>query len=49
MKLPLFFDANVKAGAAVIIDPAEATHITKALRLRSGDEIALTDGRGHLF
>jgi 16S rRNA (uracil1498-N3)-methyltransferase len=49
MKLPLFYGANVQAGTPVLLEAAEGTHITKALRLRTGDEIALTDGKGQLF
>ena len=49
MKLPLFYDADVQAGTPVLLEAAEGTHITKALRLRTGDEIALTDGKGQLF
>lgn len=49
MKLPLFFDARAQPAASIELDAAESTHITKALRLRSGDEIALTNGKGKLF
>jgi 16S rRNA (uracil1498-N3)-methyltransferase len=33
----------------VEFDSSEATHITKALRMKSGDSIELTNGRGELF
>jgi 16S rRNA (uracil1498-N3)-methyltransferase len=49
MKLPLFFDARAQLAASMELDAAESTHITKAMRLRTGDEITLTDGKGKLF
>jgi 16S rRNA (uracil1498-N3)-methyltransferase len=33
-------------GATILLDPAEAKHATRVLRLQVGDEIVLTDGRG---
>jgi 16S rRNA (uracil1498-N3)-methyltransferase len=32
-----------------ILDEQESKHITKALRLRKGDELHLTDGKGNLY
>jgi len=34
---------------SIEFDASEATHISKALRLKSGDQIELTNGRGELF
>jgi 16S rRNA (uracil1498-N3)-methyltransferase len=37
---------DLEAGRTVILDPAEARHLTGALRRRPGDEIVLADGNG---
>lgn len=49
MSSPFFFDDRAALHATLEIDSTEATHITKALRMRSGDTILLTNGNGELF
>jgi len=49
MSSPFFFDERAALHVAFELESAESAHITKALRLRSGDSILLTNGRGELF
>lgn len=49
MNAPFFFDERAALNALLELDSTEATHITKALRMRSGDAILLTNGCGELF
>ncbi len=44
----LFYTENIENGTACLSD-TESRHCLKALRLRTGDEIQLTDGRGFLY
>lgn len=37
---------SLEVGSTVVLDPAEARHLTGALRRRPGDEIVLADGSG---
>jgi 16S rRNA (uracil1498-N3)-methyltransferase len=45
----LFFHSEARVGIKIQIDPAEATHIAKVLRKKTGDEIHFTNGAGKLF
>lgn len=49
MSTTFFYHAQAASSDSVEFDSSEATHITKALRMRSGDCIALTNGNGELF
>jgi 16S rRNA (uracil1498-N3)-methyltransferase len=49
MSTTYFYHAQAKMNERVEFDSSEATHITKALRMKSGDCIELTNGRGELF
>ena len=35
-------------GQSIILDPEESHHIARVMRMKSGDQINLTDGRGNL-
>jgi len=48
----LFYQPDLepgKAGQVIILDPEESYHGVKVLRIRTGDSIFLTDGRGNLY
>ena len=49
MSLPVHLVSSltgVRAGSRVVVDGAEARHAVVVRRLRVGEQIALTDGRG---
>ncbi len=48
--MDLFFDATLHAETKTVVLPeAEAKHLIKSLRLRAGDTLQLTNGKGFLF
>lgn len=49
MSTTFFYHPLAALNARVEFDSAEATHIAKALRMKSGDVIELTNGQGGLF
>jgi len=49
MSTTFFYHALAALNERVEFDSSEATHITKALRLKSGDRVELTNGQGKLF
>jgi RsmE family RNA methyltransferase len=49
MSTTFFYHPLAALNAHVEFDSAEATHIAKALRMKSGDVIELTNGQGGLF
>jgi 16S rRNA (uracil1498-N3)-methyltransferase len=49
MSTTFFYHAQAAIDKQVDFDSSEATHITKALRMKSGDSIQVTNGRGALF
>jgi len=49
MTTTFFYQQHAALNETVEFESSEATHITKALRLKSGDRIDLTNGRGGLF
>lgn len=49
MSTTFFYHAQAALNRSVEFDSSEATHISKALRLKSGDYVELTNGRGQLF
>jgi 16S rRNA (uracil1498-N3)-methyltransferase len=49
MSTTYFYHAQATLHGAVEFDSSEATHITKALRLKSNDRIQLTNGCGGLY
>lgn len=48
MSLPHFFAGAPEAGQTVILDPEDAGHAVRSLRLRSDDEFTSSDGMGAL-
>jgi 16S rRNA (uracil1498-N3)-methyltransferase len=44
--MTLFYHTQAEPGASIELDVAEATHISRVLRLKDGDEIWVTNGRG---
>ena len=49
MTTTFFYHQGAALNETVEFESSEATHITKALRLKSGDQIDLTNGKGSLF
>ncbi len=49
MSTTFFYHSQAALNESVEFDSSEATHISKALRLKSGDRIELTNGQGALF
>jgi 16S rRNA (uracil1498-N3)-methyltransferase len=49
MSTTFFYHAEAALHHQVDFDSSEATHISKALRMKSGDTIELTNGLGELF
>ncbi len=50
MKLPLFYTPAVMPGdAAVTLDEPTSKHIVQVLRMQSGRQLQLTDGKGNLY
>jgi 16S rRNA (uracil1498-N3)-methyltransferase len=49
MSTTFFYHAQAALHSTIEFDSSEATHIAKALRLKSGDKIELTNGKGGLF
>jgi 16S rRNA (uracil1498-N3)-methyltransferase len=45
----LFFDEKINSIGFNILDESEATHISKVLRLKQGEIIYITNGKGKLF
>ena len=48
MALPFFYAAAVN-GSTSVLDEASSRHVVAVLRMQAGEQIHLTDGRGHLY
>ena len=48
MSAPLFFSASLPTTATVVLDEENSKHAVQVLRLKPGDLIQLTDGKGQL-
>lgn len=50
MPLPLFYTDVYQPGAAeLVLDEVNSKHVVQVLRMRNGDALELTDGKGHLL
>ena len=47
--MQLFYCKEITAGAMVSLDAEESRHAVRVLRMRAGDELQVTDGRGNLY
>lgn len=47
--MQLFYCDNIVPGALCTLDAEESRHAVRVLRLREGDEMNVTDGRGKLY
>lgn len=47
--MQLFFKNKLSVGDSILLDVDEAKHAVKVLRIRIGESIHITDGRGNLF
>ena len=48
MKINFFYTPYI-TGSRYVLSPEESSHAVRVARLKSGDEIALTDGKGNLY
>lgn len=49
MALPFFYWPEPISGNLLTLDEANSRHIVSVLRMEKGEQLHLTDGRGHLF
>ncbi|MEI7472320.1 MAG: RsmE family RNA methyltransferase [Chitinophagaceae bacterium] len=50
MALPFFYKEDIStASKEVILDEATSKHIVQVLRMQKGEQVQLTNGKGHLF
>ncbi|MFT3749861.1 MAG: RsmE family RNA methyltransferase [Agriterribacter sp.] len=50
MPLPLFFAENIDVNAPrITLDDTNSRHIIQVLRMKQGDALRLTDGKGNIF
>lgn len=47
--MQLFYCKDITPGGFCTLDAEESRHAVRVLRLREGDEIHVTDGRGNLY
>lgn len=47
--MQLFYSKDITTGGLCSLDTEESRHAVRVLRLREGDDLHVTDGRGHLF
>ncbi|MBA4166188.1 MAG: 16S rRNA (uracil(1498)-N(3))-methyltransferase [Chitinophagaceae bacterium] len=47
MSVPFFFAENILSDDEIILDEESSRHIVQVLRMKSGEKILLTDGRGN--
>ena len=47
--MQLFYNNDITPDGYCTLDPEESRHAVRVLRLREGDTIHVTDGRGHLY
>jgi len=49
MTLPFFYTAHPPLNNALVLDEDTSKHIVQVLRMRTGEQLHLTDGKGSLF
>lgn len=50
MALPFFYKKDIQPGdSIVVLDEDTSKHIVQVLRMKMGEQIKLTDGKGHIF
>lgn len=49
MQLPFFYKEQIDISSAITLDEATSKHIGQVLRMRNGEQIQLTDGKGNLY
>ena len=47
--MQLFYSKDITPNGICTLDPEESRHAVRVLRMREGDTINVTDGRGHLY
>ena len=49
MQLPFFYEENISEGAHIIMSEESSRHIVQVLRMKEGDKIQITNGKGSLL
>lgn len=49
MQLPFFFEENLPGNSLLIMSEESSRHMVQVLRMKEGNRIQITDGKGHLF
>lgn len=49
MSLPIFYIAENDPGNFITLDEATSRHVVQVLRMKAGEALQLTDGKGHLI
>ncbi len=49
MQLPFFYEENIAEGAHIILSEDSSRHIVQVLRMKEGDKIQITNGKGSLL
>ncbi len=49
MALPFFYTGNYKKEQQVMLDEDTSRHVVQVLRMKAGEQLNLTDGKGHLL
>lgn len=49
MALPFFYEENIPDSGRFIVSEDSAKHITQVLRLKEGEEVMITNGKGYLL
>jgi 16S rRNA (uracil1498-N3)-methyltransferase len=49
MALPFFYKETIEDAAGMVLDEATSKHIIQVLRMRAGEQLQLTDGKGNLL
>ncbi len=49
MQFPFFYEENISEGAQIIMSEESSRHIVQVLRMKEGDKIQITNGKGSLL
>jgi 16S rRNA (uracil1498-N3)-methyltransferase len=49
MALPFFYKADIDTAAAIVLDEDTSKHVVQVLRMKTGEQLQLTNGKGMLL
>ena len=49
MSLPFFYYPDINAAKEILLDEDTSKHIVQVLRMKAGEQLNLTDGKGDLL